>query len=232
VRAPLTANGLLMPADFPTAPFERSYVRVRRRAAMHGAVFEQFGGAWNALSMRYVALAANGDEFTRLITQPSGAAPDPQQRFEQESRLFGLFSNGFSAFEAYFYGMFAVGTLFRPADFPLGTPREQQAVSPGRTGAAYSRFFVGDPVLAAFDAVFCDAAYRELREVRNVLTHRTAPGRTIFVGIGSDEDLPARWKINNIALDGRMASARRADVARLLAVLLEAAAVFVEARIN
>src|SRR5262249_11095699 len=114
----------------------------------------------------------------------------------------------------------------------LETPKEQQAVSPTSTGIAYRRHFVGDPVLAAFDAVFQDTAYREFREVRNILTHRTAPGRRIFVGIGSDNELPARWKINNIALDGQTAGARRAEVARILTTLLEAATVFVEARIN
>jgi hypothetical protein len=128
--------------------------------------------------------------------------------------------------------MFAVGALLRPADFPLGTPKEQQAVSPTSTGAAYSRHFAGDPVLVAFNGAFQDSAYRELKEVRNILTHRTAPGRRIYVGIGSEDDLPPRWKINNISLDGQTAAARRVEVARLLSVLLEAASVFVETRIN
>src|SRR5262249_27910880 len=199
MRPPLTVNGLLMSADFPAALFERGYVRVRQRAVTHRHQFDHFAAAWNAISIRYLALAASGDEFARLIVQPDAGA-DPQNRYQQESHLFGLFSNGFSAFEAYFYGMFAVGALLRPGDFALETPKEQQAVSPTSTGIAYRRHFVGDPVLAAFDAVFQDTAYREFREVRNILTHRTAPGRRIFVGIGSDNELPARWKINNIAL--------------------------------
>jgi hypothetical protein len=221
-----------MPPEFPVAPFERSYARVRRRAMTHGAPFEQFSGAWNALSIRYLAFTGHGDEFTRLITQPAAAGAEPQLRYQQENHLFGLFSNGFSAFEAYFYGMFAVGALIRPGDFLLTTPKEQQGVSPSSTGAAYRQSFAGDPVMAAFDGVFQDASYRELREVRNILTHRTAPGRRIYVGIDSDEELPARWKINNIALDRQLAAARRTEVARLLNELLEAAAAFIEARIN
>lgn len=228
--APLAVNRLLMPHDFPATPFERSYGRVRQRAATHRDQFEHFAGAWNAVSIRYLALTTDGDEFTRLIAQSEGT--DPQRRYQQERHLFGLFSNGFSAFEAYFYGMFAVGSLLRPGDFPMGTPKDQQAVSPTSTGAAYNRHFAGDPVLAAFDGVFQDTAYREFREVRNILTHRTAPGRRIFVGIGSDDDLPARWKINNIALDGQTAGVRRAEVARILSTLLEASTAFVEARIN
>lgn len=221
-----------MPPEFPVAPFERSYARVRRRATTHGGLFEQFSGAWNALSIRYLAFTAHGDEFTRLTIQPCGAGPEPQVRYRQEDQLFGFFSSGFSAFEAYFYGMFAVGALIRPGDFPLTTSKEQQAVSPSSTGAAYRQSFASDHVIAAFDGVFQDASYREFREVRNILTHRTAPGRRIYVGIDSDEELPARWKINDIALDGQLAATRRAEVARLLTGLLEAAAAFIEARIN
>jgi hypothetical protein len=128
--------------------------------------------------------------------------------------------------------MFAVGALARPAEFSLATPRDQQRISPSSTESAYLRSFPGSPILAAFGATFADAAYRELREVRNVLTHRTAPGRTIFVNIGSDDDLPPLWKINNIPLDCETAAIRRAHVGRLLSALLEAAAAFVEAEFS
>jgi hypothetical protein len=86
--------------------------------------------------------------------------------------------------------------------------------------------------LIAFQSVFADPAYREWKEVRNVLTHRTAPGRTIFVSIDSDEDLPPRWKINDIALDQQTATTRRAHAARMLTGLLEAATVFAETHIT
>jgi hypothetical protein len=228
---PLKVNGLLMPPDFPTTLFEHVYSRARLRSTSHVSAFEHFNAAWNAISFRYLALCDDGDAFTASVSAPDGGA-SLEERYQQERHLFGFFSNGFSAFESFFYGMFAIGALLHPVDFPLATPKEQQAVSPASTDRAYARAFVGDPILATFAAVFTDAAYREWKEVRNILTHRTAPGRTIFVSVESDEDLLARWKINDIALGRETTSVRRGHAARMLSALLNAAAVFTESRIT
>jgi hypothetical protein len=53
----------------------------------------------------------------------------PQQRFQQEEALFNFFSNGFAAFEALFYGLFAIGSFIDPGAFRLETQKEQQRVS-------------------------------------------------------------------------------------------------------
>jgi hypothetical protein len=227
----LAVNGLVMPTDFPSAPFEVAYSRVVTLAGRHPANVEHFMAAWNAISLRFLALISDGDEFTASIGR-TGSTASLEERYSQERHLFGFFSNVFSSFEAYFYGMFAVGAMLNAAAFPLTTPREQQAVAPGSTERAYSTAFSTDPLLTAFQAVFADPAYRELREVRNILTHRTAPGRRIFVSIESDEDLSPEWKINNIVLDGATTAARRAHTARILGVLLDAAAKFAQARIT
>lgn len=227
---PLVLNGLLMPPDFPTAAFERAYARAGRKARSSAALYEHFSAAWNAISFRYLALCSEGDDFTASITAPDSVA-SLEQRYRQERYLFGFFSAGFSAFEAYFYGMFAIGGMLKTSDFPMSTSKEQQAVSPTSTSRTYERAFPGDAILTGFQSMFTDAAYREWKEVRNVLTHRTAPGRTIFVSIGSDEDLPPRWKINNIVLDENTAASRRTHASRMLGALLSAGADFVERHI-
>lgn len=227
--APLAINGLQMPADFPATPFERVHARLRPRASTHAILYEHFIGAWNALSIRYLTLVEEGDAFTASIGRGNGG--DGQDRYRQERHLFGFFGSGFSAFESYFYGMYAIGAVIQPAQFSLATPKDQQLVSPSSTDRLYKQAFAGDPILGAFQAAFTDAAYREWKEIRNILTHRTAPGRTIFVSIESDEELTAQWKINNIPLDAQTASSRRGHASRLLLLLLEAAAVFAEARI-
>lgn len=202
---------------------------MRSKAGGCRTPYEQFVGAWNAISFRYLTLCDEGDAYTAAIQAPNAAA-GLEERYRQERHLFGFFSAGFSAFEAYFYGLFAIGAILVPAAFPLASPKEQQSVSPNSTNRTYLTAFAGDQVIAAFHAAFQDAAYVELKEVRNILTHRAAPGRTIFISVGRDNP-PTRWKINDIALDQNTAASRRADVARLLGALLNAAATFVEARI-
>lgn len=225
---PLAVNGLLMPPDFPTAAFEHGYVRFGARHP-HADSYRHFVGAWNAVSLRFLAMVDEGDAFTTAVSAPDAHAT-VTQRYSQERHLFGLYGSGFSIFEAYFYGMFAVGAALLPGAFPMVTPREQQSISPGSAVRAFEAVFAGDAILDAFRAVMADTAYREWKEVRNVLTHRTAPGRTIFVSIGSDEELAPVWQLSNIPLDHRLAEQRRSEASRMLATLLVAAAQFIESR--
>jgi hypothetical protein len=231
MRQALTVNGLEMPASFPVGSFERTYASVRTKAAVSGAACEHFVGAWNALSLRFLALTHGGDALSASLAAGYGGG-DAHGRYVQEQHLFSFFSVGFAALEAYFYGLFAIGAILRPADFPLTTPKDQQSVSPPVTERAFARAYAGDAILTVFQAVFADTSYREWREVRNVLTHRTAPGRTIYVGVGSDEQLAAQWKLNNIVLDGRMVPHHQAQMARMLTLLLDGSAQFAEAQIR
>jgi hypothetical protein len=229
----LETTGIEMPADFPRAPYDRAFLKVRSIAYTHPQMFDHFGGAWNAISYRFMALCFHGDNFCASVVLPQGPAPAYYvKRYEEERELFGFFSNCFSTFESFFYGMYAVGSYLDPANFPMATPKDQQGVSPTSTDKAYKKAFPSDPFIAALTNVFADARFRELREIRNILTHRTAPGRKMFVGIGSEEELPDVWKLNNIVLDGKLAPTRRANTAQLLATLLSAAADFIDARVK
>jgi hypothetical protein len=53
VSAGLSINGLQMPSDFPTVTFESIYGSARKRERLSPVLFEQFGGAWNAVAYRY-----------------------------------------------------------------------------------------------------------------------------------------------------------------------------------
>lgn len=219
-----------MPADFPDAALERTATRVKRLQSSHSALHEQFISAWNAVSFRYLTLVDEGDAFTISIKDLANL--DSRKRYQQERHLFGFFSNGFSAFEACLYGLFAIGAVVLPAAFPMANAKDLQKVSPSSTLRAYQQAFAADPMTAAMGAVLNDPAYLEWKDVRNILTHRTAPGRIIYAALDSDVDLPPLWKINSIPLDENTVPKRRAHAARMLATVLTAAADFVEARIT
>ena len=101
-----------------------------------------------------------------------------------------------------FYGLFAIGAFITPMAFPLTTPKEQQQVSPKRTTEAFTNAFAGDPILQAFATLFADPSFQRWRDFGMCsLTHRTAPGRRLYVSFG-DEDVPAtEWKLTNAPLD-------------------------------
>jgi hypothetical protein len=231
IKGALSTNGLLMPADFPVIHYESVHKHVQPQSQTENDRYEQFAGAWNAVAYRFVATGEYEAALTAAFSDVRGAVT-PEKRSWQERDLFGFFSNGVSVFESAFYGLFSIGALLAAAEFPLSTPSDQQRVSPTTTSSALKKAFPGDPILEVVSAVTSDTAYREAREIRNVLTHRTAPGRTFFASVGGDDDLPDQWKLNNITLDATMASTRRAEVARLLTELLKGIDRFVQARLG
>lgn len=225
----LSLNGLVMPSDFPAAPFENIHERVVSSVDAQGDLYREYAAAWNAVSYRFLAATHYSDDFVESITQSGGSA-NIGERFRQERDLFGFFTNGLSTLEAAFYGLFAIGALLSPALFAMTTAKEQQAVTPGSTRAAYEKAFPGDPILNVFNTLLIDASYLELRHIRNVLAHRAAPGRQIYVAVGASEPLPEEWKLLNIPLDSKMTNKRRMELTRLLNLLMQGTQAFIKVR--
>ncbi len=225
----LSVNGLVMPIDFPTAPFVKIHARLVAKVDAQGILYREHAGAWSAVSYRFLAATHYSDDFTDSITRSAGSS-SVDERYRQERDLFGFFTNGLSSLEGAFYGLFAIGALLSPAAFPMMTANEQQAVTPARTRTGYEKAFFGDPIINVFDALLVDKSYLQLKDIRNVLAHRSAPGRQIYVSVGDSEPLPEEWKLLNISLDEKLTVSRRGELARLLNTILQAAQIFVEAR--
>jgi hypothetical protein len=226
---PLSVNGIVVPEDFPVGAFEAIHARIVQTVESQSSLYAEYSGALNGIAYRYLAMTQYSDEFTASITK-AGGGHTSEDRYRQERALFGFFTSGLSALESTFYLMFSVGAFLSPAAFPMTTRREQQAVTPSSTLAAYRKTFPADALLNAFKSVLEDQAYLELRHIRNVLAHRAAPGRQIYLAVGDSEPLPDEWKLLNIPLDGQTTPKRRAEVAILLKALLEGASVFVAAK--
>ncbi len=224
----LSTNGLVMPSDFPVSPYEAVHARLPKDHP-ENTYYREHAGAWNAVAHRFLAAAQYSDDFTASIRQTAGSA-SVEARHYQEKSLFGFFTNGLSAIEATFYGLFAMGGLLNSAFFPMTTPEDQQNVTPRNTFTTYGKAFPGDPILIILGAVLKDSAYQELKQIRNVLAHRTAPGRQIYLTVGDSEPMAEEWKLFNIPLDVNLTVRRRAQLARLLMNLLEGAEIFAETR--
>jgi hypothetical protein len=168
------------------------------------------------LAYRFLAMTQYEAAFSASVAS-LGGSPNPPDRYKQERDLYGFFSNGFSVLESSFYGLFSIGALLSAADFAISTERDQRRVSPFSTARAMAKTFPSDPLCRTIDSVLKASSYLEWQEVRNVLTHRVAPGRTFFVGSGSTD----QWNIKNIPLGPKMAPARRAALSHLTSKLLE-----------
>lgn len=228
-RSSLTPNGLIPHGDFPFEPYEAVHAKVAARWSM-AASYHQYSGAWNALAYRFHGSIDAGAKFQKSL-KDFGSHPAPHQRYQQEEALFNFFSSGFAAFEALFYGLFGIGSFINAVTFPLTTPKEQQRVSPSHTNEAFKRAFPGDPLLVALASLLSDPGYQRWREMRNVLTHRAAPGRRVYVGIGSDDAPPVEWKLNDLPLDSALVPKHQRELAQLISDVLSAANMFLATRV-
>lgn len=224
----LSNNGLNAHQDFPAAPYEAVHARIGPLWSQEASYFH-YTGAWNALAYRFHGAVDAGAKFQKSLND-FGSHPAPHQRYQQEEALFNFFSNGFAAFEAMFYGLFAIGSFIDPPAFPLITPKEQQRVSPSYTADAFKRAFASDPILDAFATLFADPSYQRWREMRNVLTHRAAPGRRVYVGIGTDDAPPVEWKLNDLPLDATLVPKHQGELAQLISDVVIAIEKFLNAR--
>ena len=229
-RSGVSTTGLLMPTEFPVAAYERIHAKVQPLRDASPAAMNEFAGAWNAISYRYVAFV-ECDEAFRNSLAAHGTAPPALERYNQERDLFGFFSNGFSTFESFFYAAFAMLCLLKPNDFQIGTPQQQRNVTGTNTVSAYRRAFTPNSIIEALETLLKDPTYVELREIRNILSHRSAPGRTIHVAFG-DEPAPDQWKIANIVLNERTTFTRRQGVAVTLTKAITALLQFAEQQLR
>lgn len=223
----LRTNGLRVSPDFPTIQYESIHEVIVSQTS--NSLYEHYAGAWNALAYRYRAALDYSNIFVYLL-KVNGATPPPEERYMQERTLFDFFSSGFSVFESTFYGLYTMGAFLNPTIFPLVSEKDQQRVSPARTKESFSHAFPEDPILTAFTALFADPEYQQWREIRNILTHRTAPGRRIYVSFGSEDSPMTEWKLNKKPLDESIVLVGRKELSRLLTTLLIASERFVKAQ--
>ncbi len=224
----LSPNGLIPHSDFPSRSYEAIHVGVNSRWSGHPSYY-QFSGAWNAVAYRFQGSVDAGLRFQKSLVT-SGANPAPLQRYNQEEALFGFFSNGFAAFEALFYGMFAVGSFLVKDLFPLETPKDERRVSPTTAQVAFKKAFPQDALVIAIETLISDEAYLLWRDMRNVLTHRAAPGRRVYVGIGTDDAPPVEWKLNGLPLDSTLVPTHRAHLSSLISTLMQEVDLFLKRR--
>ena len=223
----LITNGITVP-NFPYDPYEAIHSLVQKWG--QDPTYEHYAGAWNALAYRFKAAYEHGDHFVEALNK-HGSAPPPEERYRQEKALYDFYSSAFSAFEAVFYGLYSIGVWIDPSSFSLASSKDQQRVNPRYVRDAYAGTFPGDHLIHVLDNILNDQSFQSLRDIRNILTHRAAPGRLHFAGIGVEDETPSVWKLNGLPLDGSLITNYKQSLSQLLHDLLDAFETFVKARV-
>lgn len=105
-------------------------------------------------------------------------APPPDERDRQEADLFETFSNASSAVECTFIWVFAHACRLAPA---LTLADATGPMYPTDVLGRVRPAFPGAPVTAAMEEIVKAAPYQQIRNLRNVLSHRGTPGRLLAI---------------------------------------------------
>ena len=101
-------------------------------------------------------------------------------RCRQERLLFSFFSEGLSCLECSYYGFYFVGAMVDEGSFnPMA---DRRAITPSFVTKRYEARFRNEPLTQSMLDVDQCAEAKEWREIRNVLSHRAAPGRGFYQG--------------------------------------------------
>lgn len=225
--APLGGNGLEMPPDFPAAAYEAVAQRVTGHAPASNDLRLEFAAGWNAVSQRFMAMT----EYEQSLSTSLGKSSTPYDRYREDRDLYGFFCNGYSVLEATFYAIFSIGSLISPACFPMASDTDKRRIALDATKKAAGKAFPGDPLQNALGTVALDAGYGDWRDIRNVLSHRASPGRSISFSNVPEVNPPDTWLLKSLPLDPATVAAKRAELAGLLTPLMEEIARFAAARL-
>jgi hypothetical protein len=149
--------------------------------------------------------------------------------------LFGFFVTGLSVIESFFYGLHAIAAMTGSSDFPMESDAEHRKVNPENTISRFETAFPAEPILGSFASirkkdddgkVVNTPPYEEWRDIRNVLAHRSAPGRIITPTTEPGSQAPDVWRLRDLAIDESLTVSRRQWLAGTLASLLAAAEQF------
>src|SRR5205807_852388 len=102
--------------------------------------------------------------------------PSIEQHVRQDIVLFEFFATALSSLECLVYGLAAIGEHLRPDVFPVTT--KPWTINFNSVPKMFVTAFPTDPLTTALTEIDTSSEMKSLRDTRNVLAHRAAPGRT------------------------------------------------------
>jgi hypothetical protein len=222
-----------MPNDFPILPYDNVHKRIVARNAttpIPNNLLDHYQGAWNAIAYRFRACAEHSDAFTASI-QRVGVANPLEERYNQERDLFGFFLSGLSTLESAAYAFFAIGSILDSSQFPMQTNADLRKVSLRFTGDKYAAFYPTDALTTKLVQLQTSPEFEAWGSLRNILAHRTAPGRhhinsatiNFATGAVTNQQTKAEMKGLAVPLDNTTTVTRRSWLSQTLNEVVDAA---------
>ena len=196
---PLKSIGIAMPIEFPSDRYESVSNQMEKYSKGPEdivKIWKEFAAGWKAFAYRFFACREHCREFTKSIVKAS-RTPEPVERYLQDKELYGFYVNGISSVESYFYGIYMIGALKIPSEF-LFNCKAIQSIKPAYVLKIIKKisFLKDQKFVKQGKKILRNKTYKQWNYIRNILVHRSAPGRNIYTTNDNVE-----WQINKIPID-------------------------------
>jgi len=218
---PLSTIGVNAPEGFPQLPYDAVHHLVCVQEGPPDA-WKSYASGWNAVAYRFITAHEHNARFLNAL-RDSGPTPSPEQRCLQETSLFIFFASALSVVETFCFAVNAIGAMVDPASFDVSNP---EAVTPHQVQSRFIAAYGGESLTALLTSLLTDPKYKSLRKLRNVLSHRQAPARNVYVG-GEDDGI-TRWGISNLEITLNLTADYQHWLTTTIKSLVDAALTFEE----
>ncbi len=203
-KTKLTSVGCDIPDDFPSEWHEEIKTLLVKYKDTNLPEWKSFSVGWNGLVYRYRAMTEYDDIFTASISK-FGSSPCPEERYQQGKALFGFFVNAVSIIECFFYAVFWISTIIKPSLSPISAKNLKSLYSTNIT-EKYEHEFPKETLTKKLRAVIGCPQYKDMKDMRDVLSHRGMLPRNFYAGGERDgkttmpnnpKDLSSKWVYDN-----------------------------------
>jgi hypothetical protein len=221
----LSSLGLIMPDDFPSDLCDDINNRVSKNRDNYLNSWHQFAGGWNAVAYRFLSCTEYNVDFTSSIIK-HGNSPSQPERYNQEKLLYNFFVTGLSIIESLGYALYAIGSIIDKNNFPISSKKDLKNIWIESTISKFkkSNLLKNISIALILEELTKSKDYKDWKDIRNILAHRSAPGRNIFMG-GNDHG-KVKW-IKELQIDENTTSLRYKWLLANLKKLIEETGSFV-----
>jgi len=176
----LTTVGFAPPPNFPAEGHNKVHLHLNKYKDTHNVQWGLFGLGWNGLAYRYRAVTEYDKEFT-ISVKKFGNSPPSEERYNQGKALFGFFVNAVSVIECFSFATFCMASILKPEEFPLSKSKELKFY-PKDVASKFADYFPTDNLTGKMNKCLNADTYKQMYDIRNVLTHRGMLPRKFYRG--------------------------------------------------
>lgn len=168
--------GLSVSKSFHIDSYEKIILLIGNHRFKNYDIYLQFAYAWNGIIYRYKSIDYHDKRFSKSFSA-FGNAPPHSQRLVQERELYNFFSNSYSIFENFAYALYFAIHHYNTNNFPVKSENDIYNINFHNIKCRLSDLYADEGITKTIISIISDDNYKTIKKYRNILSHRSAPGR-------------------------------------------------------